>query len=102
MMAVSLMLHPWNHAPRELPADAFEALRGWWLQSLRAQHAHITDPLSGRRLDTLEQCVAIDVSGGDGDGPRRHDERRDDRRHDDRRHDRRDDRGRRTSPCSRS
>jgi hypothetical protein len=65
--ADSLALHPWNHAPRELPAGDFEAVRGWWVASLRVQHAHIADALSGRRLDTLEQCVAIDVTGG-GDG----------------------------------
>ena len=30
---------------------------------MRAQHAHILDALSGKRLDALEQCVAIDVAG---------------------------------------
>ena len=27
---VLLGLHPWNHAPRELPGSDFEALRAWW------------------------------------------------------------------------
>ena len=59
-----LVLHPWNHAPRELIHADFEAVRQWHLDTLRAQHAHIHDALSGQKLDTLQQCVAIDVSGG--------------------------------------
>ena len=59
----SLVLHPWNHAPRELPLAAFEALREWWAQSLRAQHAQIADALTGRSLDAMKQCVAIEVTG---------------------------------------
>ena len=53
-------LHPWNHAPLELPLDTFEVLRVWHLEVLRAQHSHIADGLSGRRLDELQQCIAID------------------------------------------
>ena len=60
---LSLQLHPWNHAPRELAMDDFEALRGWWAESLRAQHAHIADALTGKSLNALEQCVAIEVTG---------------------------------------
>ena len=56
-------LHPWNHAPRELPHNAFEAMRRWWVEATRAQHAHIVDALSGQRLDALQQCVAIDMQG---------------------------------------
>ena len=56
-------LHPWNHAPRELPCAAFETMRTWWLGALRAQHSHVVDPLSGRRFDVMKQCVAIDVQG---------------------------------------
>ena len=52
-------LHPWNHAPRELLSSDFDALLGWWEETLRIQHSHITDALSGRRLDVLQQCVAI-------------------------------------------
>ena len=59
----SVRLHPWNHAPRQLPLPAFEELRSWYAKALQAQHAHILDALSGRRLDVLEQCVAIEVSG---------------------------------------
>ena len=62
----SLALHPWNHAPRELPSAAFAALRGWYVNALRAQHGCIVDALSGEKLDTLQQCVAIDVSGDAG------------------------------------
>ena len=54
-------LHPWNHAPRELPQDDFRALREWWREALRVQHSHISDALSGRQLDVLQQCVAISM-----------------------------------------
>ena len=57
-------LHPWNHAPLELPSDGFEKVRDWHLNSLRVQHSHIIDALSGQRLDSLQQLVAIDVKGG--------------------------------------
>jgi len=59
----TLRLHPWNHAPRELPQVAFEALRAWWARGLRAQHGGIADALTGHRLDALQQCVAISVTG---------------------------------------
>jgi Ran GTPase-activating protein (RanGAP) involved in mRNA processing and transport len=60
----TLTLHPWNHAPRELPHAAYEAMRAWWAPWLRAQHAQIADALTGKRLDALQQCVAISVTGG--------------------------------------
>ena len=60
----TLTLHPWNHAPRELPHAAFEAMRAWWARSLGAHHANISDVLSGKRLDTVQQCVAITVDAG--------------------------------------
>jgi hypothetical protein len=28
---------------------------------MRAQHSHITDTVSGQRLDSLKECVAIEV-----------------------------------------
>ena len=59
----TLMLHPWNHAPRELPHAAFEAMRAWWAPWLGVQHAHIADALTGKRLDALQQCVAMSVTG---------------------------------------
>ena len=64
---LSLALHPWNHAPRELPFAAFEVLREWWVQSMRAQHTHIADALTGKSLDALDQCVAIEVTGSAAD-----------------------------------
>ena len=33
------------------------------MQSLRVQHAHIVDALTGSPFNTLDQCVAIDVAG---------------------------------------
>ncbi|KOO53176.1 hypothetical protein Ctob_014035, partial [Chrysochromulina tobinii] len=62
----TLTLHPWNHAPRELPHAAYEAMRAWWARSLRANHGHITDALTGKRLDALQQCIAISVDAGVG------------------------------------
>ena len=59
----TLTLHPWNHAPRELPHAAYEALSGWWTRELRTQHSQIFDALSGNPLDALQQCVAIEVMG---------------------------------------
>jgi hypothetical protein len=60
----TLTLHPWNHAPRELPHAAYEAMRVWWARWLGTQHACIADALTGKRLDALQQCVAINVTGG--------------------------------------
>ena len=59
------ILHPWNHAPRELPRAAFEVLLKWYREALELRHSHILDPLSGRRLDVLEQCVPLDVTGAE-------------------------------------
>eukprot|EP00900_Chrysochromulina_parva_P003387 jgi/Chrpa1/13049/Chrysochromulina_OHIO_Genome00024578-RA len=56
---VTLALHPWNHAPRELPHAAFEAMRAWWAPWLGAQHAHIADALTGKRLDALQQETQV-------------------------------------------
>jgi NLR family CARD domain-containing protein 3 len=60
----TLTLHPWNHAPRELPHAAYEAMRAWWARWLGVQQARIADALTGKRLDALQQCVAINVTGG--------------------------------------
>ena len=58
-----MLLHPWNHAPRQLPQADFEKLRQWWTETLQVQHSSIADALTGRRLDVLQQCVAIEVTG---------------------------------------
>ena len=65
----TLTLHPWNHAPRELPHAAYEVMRDWWARSLRANHAHIPDALTGKRLDALQQCVAISVDAKGANKP---------------------------------
>lgn len=56
-----LPLHPWNHAPRELLQADFEELQQWWKQTLRIQHSHIADALTGKQLDVLQQCVALNI-----------------------------------------
>jgi hypothetical protein len=58
---MEIRLHPWNHAPRILPLAAYNELRGWWWNTLVARHSYIFDPLSGRKLEVLQQCVAVDV-----------------------------------------
>ena len=58
------LLHPWNHAPCELPQQAFETLHTWWVAALKVRHSHIFDALSGKRLNVLEQCVPINFVGG--------------------------------------
>ena len=59
--SITFMPHPWNHAPREMPSDAFETVRTWYIASLRRSHSHIRDALTGRSLEALQQCVKIDV-----------------------------------------
>ena len=49
-----------------MPSDDFERVRGDHLESLRRDHSHIVDALSGERLDALQQCVAIDMVGEAG------------------------------------
>jgi hypothetical protein len=65
--ALALHLHPWNHAPMELPCADFEAVRARYAHSMRAQHATIVDPLSGVRLDVRQQCVSIEVTAAQGE-----------------------------------
>ena len=59
----TIALRPWNHAPLQLPSPAFEEVHRWYVETLQAQHSHVLDALSGRRLDVRRQCVPIDVSG---------------------------------------
>ena len=44
------------------------AVRAWHVDVLRAQHASIADALSGKRLGTLTECVAMAVDGVDPGG----------------------------------
>ena len=60
-----LSLHPWNHAPRELPQQDYEVLREWWMKTLVVKHSSITDALTGKQLDVLLQCVAINMDGAE-------------------------------------
>jgi hypothetical protein len=49
------------------PSDPDE-LSEWYSGMLRVQHAHITDALSGRRLNAITECVAIQMKGVDPAG----------------------------------
>jgi len=52
-----------------MPTNArHEDMRQWHLEVLRARHASIADALTGRRLDTLTQCVSIAIKGKDAMG----------------------------------
>ena len=57
----SLVLTPWNHAPRELHVRGFELLHAWYMKSLAADHAAITDPVMGKPIDVLKDCAAVTV-----------------------------------------
>ena len=48
-----------------LSHSSYEKMREWHEQVQRAEHLQIADPLSGRLLDTLEDCVPIKVTGRD-------------------------------------
>ena len=58
---LAVALSPFTHAPSELSTASFHALWKRHCRSMRAQHATITDALSGRRLNTLEHCVPIEL-----------------------------------------
>ena len=60
-----LPLHPWNHAPRDLPQADMASVHAWYIETQRDQHTRITDAISGQKLDTLQQCVAISIPGRD-------------------------------------
>jgi hypothetical protein len=56
------------HLP-PMPSDAAAgAVRTWHLDVMRLQHASIVDALSGKRLDTLTECVQMAVEGKDAEG----------------------------------
>ena len=66
----SLVLTPWNHAPRELNVRVFELLHAWYMKHLAAEHATITDPVTGNAIDVLKDCsvrTVIVVTTGDKD-----------------------------------
>ena len=60
---LDIALHPWNHAPLQLPTADCEAGLGRYRRLLKARNASMTDALSGERLDIFEQSVPIDVTG---------------------------------------
>ena len=61
-------LHPWNHAPRQLPQTSFEKVRDWHEEVLRSEHALIDDAISGTSMDSLTECVPINMTGSDAAG----------------------------------
>ena len=56
-----LVLHPFNHGPRDVSAPSFAALQKRHNRSLRNAHSGIVDALSGRRLNVFDQCVPIEI-----------------------------------------
>ena len=46
----------------KMPRADFDALHVWHITKLKTQHSYISDALSGKRLDALQQCIAIDVT----------------------------------------
>ena len=59
---VEMALHPWNHAPRELPVTMLDKMLAWHANTMRQQHLSITDALSGKRLNVLDQLVPIGLA----------------------------------------
>jgi hypothetical protein len=59
-----MALHPWNHAPLELPLADFEVMRSRHASIMCKRHASIIDALSGQRLDVFDQCIPIKIVGG--------------------------------------
>ena len=57
----NLILHPFNHGPRDVSNAAFLALQKRHNRSLRNSHSAIVDALSGKRLDVYQQCVPIEI-----------------------------------------
>ena len=65
--SLTLRLHLWNHAPRELPRAGFTALWVWYEGHLRKQHLSSTricgtpSPHSGRCDDVggLKRCCVV-------------------------------------------
>ena len=53
----------------KMPRNASaEGVRKWHLDLLKEQHGKIADALSGTRLDVLEECVQIAITGIDSSG----------------------------------
>ena len=52
----------------KMPDSGGEQLLKWHVDCLRVQHASIPDALSGKRIDTREDCVPIAISGKDVEG----------------------------------
>ena len=65
----SVVLHPWNHAPRELPQAAYDSLHEWWMQTLRRTHARVTCPLTGEKLDVEERSLTDHINTSVTPGP---------------------------------
>ena len=52
----------------KMPESGGDELLKWHVDCLRVQHESIPDALSGKRLDTLNDCVPIAISGKDAAG----------------------------------
>ena len=56
-----LVLHPFNHGPRDVSSTNFAAVQRRHDRALRNAHSGIVDALSGRRLNVFDQCVPIEI-----------------------------------------
>ena len=55
-------LSTWNHSPNDVAASLFEQLRKSHGQGLQAQHNEVSEPLSGRQLSIIKDCVALSLA----------------------------------------
>ena len=63
-----LLLQLSDAASRRAGDEGASQLRAWHVDCLRVQHASIPDALSGKQLDTLQDCVPIAITGKDAAG----------------------------------
>ena len=64
----ALLVSSPRYAASSAPESGGDELLKWHVDCLRVQHESIPDALSGKRLDTLNDCVPIAISGKDAAG----------------------------------
>ena len=52
----------WNHAPLQLRASTFDAIRARHASALAAQHGAVTDLVSGKKLDVFRHLVPLSLA----------------------------------------
>ena len=58
---LTMLLHPWNHAPLQLPVSTFEETLRIYTNTLRDQHAELNDWVRGEKYKVLEHFISVSV-----------------------------------------